>query len=210
MTEAYPLSWPDGWPRTPAHKRVDGRGIFGKMVQETGRTWRSKRPLTFAQARDSLYDALRKVDAREVVLSTNFQLNSYGQPRGDRRRPDDEGVAVYFRRKGRHFVMARDAFTRAEENMRSLALALEAMAQLERHGGDLMTERAFTGFAALPPPRSCWEILGVKPGASPAEVRSAWRVRAADAHPDVGGSNAAMAELNAARDAALKLLEGAA
>ena len=28
MTEAYPLSWPDGWPRTPEHQRIDGRRII--------------------------------------------------------------------------------------------------------------------------------------------------------------------------------------
>ena len=88
--------------------------------------------------------------------------------------------------------------------MRSLGLAIEAMRQLERHGGGTMMERAFSGFAALPPPRSCWDILGVPVGSSRAVIEKAFRERAPAAHPDRGGSNADMAELNAARDRALR------
>lgn len=43
-------------------------------------------------------------------------------------------------------------------------------------------------------------LLGVRAGASAADVRAAYRDRAARAHPDAGGSAAHMAELTAARD----------
>jgi len=43
-------------------------------------------------------------------------------------------------------------------------------------------------------------VLGVGAGASAAEIRAAYRDRAARAHPDAGGSAARMAELSAARD----------
>lgn len=211
MAEAYPLSWPAGWPRTPPSQLRDGRGTFGKFKARDGQSWRSKEPLTFSQARNSLYEALRKIGATNVVLSSNFQLNTLGQPRGDRRRPADEAVAVYFRRNGRDLVMARDAFWRGEENMRSLALAIEALATLERHGGNLMTERAFTGFAALPPPASCWEILGLDAAtATSAAVQEAFRARSKELHPDrPGGDAAAFARLTEARVEALKQLGGA-
>ena len=48
--------------------------------------------------------------------------------------------------------MARDAYKTVAGNMRSLTLAIEAMRQLERHGGSTMMERAFQGFAAIAPP----------------------------------------------------------
>jgi DnaJ-domain-containing protein 1 len=88
--------------------------------------------------------------------------------------------------------------------MRSLTLALEALRQLERHGGGVMLERAYQGFAALPAPPKPHEILGVAADASADEVRKAWRAKISGAHPDNGGTGAA--ELNAARDDMLKRL----
>jgi hypothetical protein len=38
------------------------------------------------------------------------------------------------------------------------------------------------------------EVLGVRPGASPDEVRAAWRRRVLATHPDRGGDEAAFAE----------------
>ncbi|MDZ4371592.1 MAG: J domain-containing protein [Phenylobacterium sp.] len=207
MAEAFPLSWPDGWPRTPATQLRDGRQVFGKMRDREG-GYRSKGQLTFSEARDSLLVALRKIGARDVVISSNFTLNQSGLPRGDRARPNDEAVAVYFKRRGRDLVMARDAFWRFEENLRSLALAIEALATLERHGGDLMTERAFTGFAALPPPPSCWDVLGLEAaGATADDVQRMFREGSRQHHPDAPGGDAeAFKRLTAARADALRAL----
>jgi hypothetical protein len=203
VTEAFPLAWPEGWPRTPEGEKKDGRYSF-KRQQDTGRGYRMGQPWSFAAARDALLEELWKHNPSSVVLSSNFQPGKNGPMEG-RRRPEDEGIAVYFQRKGKPYVMACDRYHDAEGNMRSLALALEAMRQLERHGGGTMMERAYEGFAALPPPKSCWEILDLKPGASADDVRRAYRAKAPRAHPDGGGSHDRMAELNAARDEALKL-----
>ena len=116
----------------------------------------------------------------------------------------DQGVAVYFTLNGRAMVMACDRYQRVAANLRSLGLALEAMRQLARHGGGVMMERAFAGFAALPRPPSCWDVLGVEEGASRGDIERAFRNRAKKVHPDAGGNDHAMAELNAARDQALK------
>lgn len=47
-------------------------------------------------------------------------------------------------------------------------------------------------------------ILGVPPGASEADIRSAYRRKMARAHPDLGGSTEEAAKLSAARDALLR------
>ena len=47
-------------------------------------------------------------------------------------------------------------------------------------------------------------ILGVRPGATPAEIESAYRRLIRRAHPDQGGSDGLAAQLNAARDRLLK------
>lgn len=203
MADAYPLAWPDGWPRTAPEDRIDGRYRF-KRPTENGR-----RPWTFAAARLALVEELfRLTDLDNAVISSDWPLDRKGHARHDARRPSDEAIAIYFTRDGRQFAMACDRYVRAEENMRSLTLAIDAMRQLERHGGGVMMEKAFAGFAALPPPPSCWEVLGLQPGAGADEITAAYRVRARQAHPDrLGGSDAAMAALNAARDAARALLK---
>lgn len=199
MTDAYPLAWPDGWPRTSPQGQTDGRYRFGRNTTDGRKIW------TFVAAREALLSELLRVPGlQSAVISSNWPLDTRGHARASASRPDDQGVAVYFKRGGRTLAMACDRYTRAEENMRSLTLALEAMRQLERHGGGTMMDKAFAGFAALPAPPTCWELLDVQPGATAAEVQSAYRRLARKAHPDGGGSDALMAELNAARDAALK------
>ena len=69
------------------------------------------------------------------------------------------------------------------------------------------SSKAFTGFVALPAPKSPWEVIGVQRGASLDEIETAFRAKAKRLHSDAGGNDAAMAELNAAR---AKLKEQAA
>lgn len=207
MTEAYPLAWPEGWPRASRADRKDGDAVFRKPPSGSGPTYKSSRPWTFAEARDALLEEAWRHCPTSVTLSTNFQPGRNG-PQEGRRRPDDEGVAIYFQRHGKPYVMACDRYHEAEGNMRSLALALEALRQLERHGGGTMMEKAFAGFAALPPPTPWWEVLGCPSKPTAAEIEAAYRAKARAAHPDAGGSDAQMAEINAARDHARRSIQG--
>lgn len=154
MTTAYPLSWPDGWPRAVGARESDQRFA--------GRAY----GLTMGRARDQLIDELGRLFAKDVVISSNVALRPDGLPYSDHRRVNDPGVAVYFTLKKRPLVMATDRFVSVAGNLRSLALAVDAMRQLERHGGGKMMERAFTGFVAIAPPtwKKPWrEVFGVKP-----------------------------------------------
>ncbi len=200
MTEAFPLSWPPGWPRIPEHRREPGNQFRGQ---------------TFGRARDMMLGQLRLLGAREVILSTNVPVRIDGLPYAQGRPLNgDPGVAVYFVLRNRQMAMARDAFTRIEANLRSLGLAVEHLRGLERHGGATMLERAFTGFAALPAPgakRGCWEILGMEsPSCHPTwrykveDIEAAFRVKLRQHHPDVGGTDEQMAEVNRAREQALQ------
>lgn len=208
MTTAYPLTWPAGWPRTATHRREDSKNRF----KRTGRYSASQSPYwTFAEARDALLDEARRLGASSIVISSNFATGRYGEPVEGKRRPDDQGIALYFVLKRKAMAMAADQHQRAEENMRSLTLAIEAMRQLERHGGGVMMERAFEGFTALAAPgavRPWRDVLGL--GGSQtvpvgrAVVEHRYRELAKQRHPDAGGSADAMAELSRARDEALK------
>ncbi len=204
MVDAYPLAWPDGWPRTPDHLRPIGRGQFMRGSWNGGIS--TRRAWTLAEARDELLAELKRLKADSIVVSSNFRPGRDGVLVEGKRRPDDQGVAVYFRRNREAYVMAYDEWKDAESNFRSLALSIDALRQLERHGGGTMLKRAFGGFVALPAPKQPHEILGVSADSGEAAVRAAWRSAVADAHPDRGGSEARTAELNAARDDMLKRL----
>jgi len=79
---------------------------------------------------------------------------------------------------------------------------------IERHGGAAILERAFTGFDALPPPKSPFDILGVsREHASEASIQVAFKAKARTYHPDAPtGSHNLMAELTDARDKALEIV----
>ena len=154
--DAYPLTWPDGWPRTRASKRVwalpGGHGnamswdrVVSRLITEVGR-----------------------LEASHVVLSSNQPLRRDGLPYAAKRNIEDPGVALYFRLGDRSLVMAQDRYCLLIDNIRSLALAIEGLRQMERHGGGHMMERAFRGFEALPPPstdtRPWREVLGLSDG----------------------------------------------
>jgi DnaJ domain len=197
--QAFPLTWPQGWPRTPEHARESGYQ-FTQIDFQSG--------VRVAVSLDRAYSLLREelvqLKAGNVVVSWNYRHDQYGFPIETEFAPKDQGVAVYFMLNGRPMVMACDRYQKAAANLRSLGLALEAMRQLARHGGGVMMERAFAGFEALPRPPSCWDVLGVEEGASRADIERAFRDRAKKVHPDAGGNDNAMAELNAARNQALK------
>lgn len=188
MTEAYPLHWPDGWPRTPDQQRKWSLAGGRSGTQPFGRT------------RDRLLDELRRLGARGAVLSTDRPLRRDGLPYANKGAGEDPGVAVYFTLNDRQMVIAQDAYELMEDNIRSLALAIEHMRGLERHGGGHMMERAFAGFEALPAPGvTDWRHVLGSGITTRAEAETRYRKLARERHPDAaGGSEAAMADLNVA------------
>ncbi|VWB69734.1 J domain-containing protein [Burkholderia lata] len=208
MIAAYPLQWPDGWPRMQAHARVHGK------FNTKRRGARFADALTVADGVTRVLDELGRfgVGRDDIVISTNIRTRLDGLPRSDQRAPDDPGVAVYWQtRAGHRRVMAIDQYQRVADNLAAVAATLDAMRAIERHGGARILERAFTGFAALAAPdrtRHWREVLGVPPEMREMwQVRATYRRRAMEFHPDrPGGSHDAMAELNAALVAAEKEL----
>lgn len=182
---AFPLAWPAGWPRTPH----PGPSRFD---------------VTLDHARTELRWEIERLGGNYMLLSTNLPIGRQGHPLSGRAQPADTGVAVYFNLRGRQMVFACDRWNRVEDNVRAIQKTVEALRGIERWGASSLLERALTAFTALPAPRSCWDILGIKQGASQDEVEQAYRHKAKMAHPDVGGSTQAMAELNKAREEALK------
>jgi hypothetical protein len=196
MTTAYPLAWPAGWPRTPSYKRQPSKFKPGALALEAQETrWE-----------------LQRLGAKNAVISTNIELRQDGLPYSNRRRPDDPGVAVYFTYEKRQQCIPCDRWATVEENLRAVWKSIEALRSLERWGAKSFVDAAFTGFAALPAPgaaRAWWDVLGVSQHASIDEIQAAWRAKAREAHSDVGGNDAAMSEINVARDTGIKSRERA-
>jgi hypothetical protein len=202
MIPAYPLQWPAGWPRTPVTGQRYGR--FGTRKQD--KPYTSYSTITIAEGTSRVLEQLARmgVDRQDVVISTNLALRLDGLPRSSQAAPRDAGAAVYWQTsKGERRVMAIDQYYKVEENLAAIAATLDAMRAIERHGGAQILDRAFTGFAALPAPsaaKSWRQVFGYNPGVTITRdmLRATYRRLASERHPDRGGSDAAMSELNVA------------
>lgn len=208
MIAAYPLQWPEGWPRTSYFSRIPGRFSTKRNSRSTAQD------LTVADGVERVLDELNRfgIGREDIVISTNLKTRLDGLPRSDQKAPEDPGAAVYWEtRKGQRKVMAIDQYLKVADNLAAIAATLDAMRAIERHGGAQILDRAFTGFTALPAPgakRHWREVLGVGPlERDMAVVRLAFKRAASGAHPDKGGSHDAMTELNAALAAADKDLK---
>ena len=186
--DAFPLQWPDGWPRTKRRTEPRYRVSYQQAVSEMLRE-------------------LKLLGARNVVVSTNVPIRGDGLPYADwtRRKIDDPGVAVYFVRRGKSQVIACDSWVRVQQNIRAIGLTVVGLRAIQRAGATELLDRAFTGFKALPPAgggtesHGQWrDILGVRASATFSDAQSAYRKLAHKYHPDRGGDAGAMAILNRA------------
>lgn len=205
LLAAFPLSWPDGWPR---HKGARQDARFSKG--EARGTITGRADISMADAMKRVHYELERLGVNvydDCVISTNLKVNMSGLPRSDQGEPSDPGVAIYWQKKGQPMrVMAIDIYSRARDNVAAVAATLEAMRKIERHGGATILERAFTGFTALPKPSGpdWWEVLKLPRETTRGNILARHRELARERHPDTGGSNHQMAELNRARDQALQ------
>lgn len=172
---AYPLQWPPGWPRTA-----------------TRQAWPSDRT-TLAGALKDCQDELRRLGARNIVLSSNVTLGA--------ERPFDPGVVAYCTYDGLQIAIPCDRWTTVAGNLRAIAKTIDAMRGMERWGAKHMIRAMFTGFVALPAPGDDWRQIFGNPRTIE-EVDAAYKALAKAAHPDQGGSHERMAALNAARQRA--------
>ncbi len=191
MTQAYPLHWPQGFPRAKSRSP-------------------SKFKATVSSALDFVEEELRRfgndtgkrVDA--LVISTNYSLSD--------RNPKDPGVAAYFRWDNIDVCIPADQYSRIEENLQAIARVIEAQRAILRHGGLNIVRAAFRGFAALPPPkgpdgqleRPWWMAMGFDSTPTLPEAEARYRELVKSSHPDRGGD---AAQFNVITDAMRKARE---
>lgn len=181
MTQAYPLTWPEGMPRTPT--RLSGR--FNTSVVGAVR---------------NVLDEMRRFgkdsgkEVKNIVLSSNVTLTD--------QRPTDPGVAAYFRWDGIDCCIAVDRYTKTEDNLQAIFRVIEAERTKLRHGGLNIVRAGFRGFAALPPPTGAaaqikkpWRQILEVTGGTIADAEARYRVLVKTHHPDKGGDAAKFNEI---------------
>lgn len=190
MTQAYPLLWPEGWPRTK--NRSPGQ-------------YRTGLPGALKNLRDQLRMLCGDAAAKTLVMSSNITLGVEA--------PADPGVVAYFTWDGQAMAIPCDRWSKVEHNVQAIGLTIEAMRAMDRHGAKHMIRAMFRGFTALPAPgagqRHWRTVLGI--GATDpvdvAAIEALRRTLARQHHPDAPGGNAdRMAEINAACDQAVREL----
>ncbi len=126
------------WPgeRTPNHRRKNAQ-------------FRS----TYAATLDLLEDELRHLGAKEIVIQAPFlldQIRNDGWPKSSAS-PYDVAVVLSFETKSGVLAFPCDRFTSFADNVRAIALSLQALRAVDRYG---VTRRAeqYSGWKQLPPP----------------------------------------------------------
>lgn len=196
----YPLQWPDGMPR---HKGTRESGQF-----------RSSLNAALENARKSLAafgrDTGIQIRPESIIFSSN--VGGLGVSR-----PEDPGIALWFEWDGATRCIAVDRYSKPEANLQAIHHIIEADRTKLRHGSLEIIRTAYRGFIALPSPdhkRTWREVLEIeevdylRKTVTTDDVRSAWKRLSRIHHPDnPEGSTELMAEINTARDEALKELE---
>lgn len=183
---AYPLTWPTQFPRAKARDPGRFKATLAaslKNVQDSLRLFAA--------------DSGKRLDG--LVISSNVTLGV--------QRPADSGVAVWFTWDTMQLCIAVDRYASVEANLQAIHHIIEARRVELRHGTLALVRATFTGFRALPAPagKSWWDVLSLPRDAKRSDVEAAYRRLASTHHPDrEGGSAEKMAELNVAREAALK------
>lgn len=187
LERSSPLAWPTDEPRTPPLNKI------------------RKSPFSVSASRteNQLGEELTRFKARDAILSIDLPFRGAVK---------DAAAALFFDLPdGRKISICCDLYYQQSDNIRALLMVLQAMRTIQRYGGHNISQKTFTGFVALPPPKDCWKILGISKSVGEALsakmrkefISDAFRDRAREGH----GKGADMAALTEARDEALKQLE---
>lgn len=185
--QSYPLFWPQGFPRSKYRENSRFKTSYDNALKNVQGSLR-----LFAS------DSGRKLE--HAIMSSNMTLTGLAN--------GDPGVAVWFVWDGLQVCIPVDRYNTVAANLQAIHHIIEARRVELRHGTLALVRAAFTGFKALPPPPGKhWRDILALPSGQPATrdaVETAFKRLAGERHPDRGGSTDAMAELNSAREMALR------
>lgn len=167
----------------------------------------------------SLLEAeLGKVNGKDILIQLYMEpkdIRGDGWPRAGRR-PKEPGVILTFRRQQETVSMPCDRFVDWEDNLRAIALSLQALRAVDRYGVTTSGEQ-YRGFVALPAASELVDVdvLALHSGvarhdleAAFSTLKQAYVLAVRKVHPDAGGSQDEFMAVRKAYESAAKRLFG--
>lgn len=112
---------------------------------------------------------------------------------------EDRTVILKYTKNGQNFVLSMGKQARAVENLRVLYIAINAIRMNERRGiGEIMANIYLQISSGSSAEKSPYEVLGLQQGLPISVYESMYKELVKKSHPDVGGSEEKMMELNKA------------
>lgn len=183
---------------------VTFRPLIAWQGEETPRRRRSQFSAGFTSTMEVLDRELRQLSAQNVVIQIDVMEDDIrldGWPRSSVR-PDHPGVALSFESKYGPLRYSCDRFDRWQDNLRAIALGLEALRKVDRYGitksGEQYTGwRQLTAGSSLTSRDQAVELIGdlsnlaLGPNWFDSDelTRKAYRQALKYAHPDGGGDS---------------------
>lgn len=187
QVQSYPLHWPPGFPRTKYREAGRLRASYDNALKAVQQSLKG-----FAK------ESGKKLE--HAIMSSNMTLTNDA--------PADPGVAVWFVWDEQQICIAVDRYDTPARNLQAIHHILEARRTELRHGTLALVRATFAGFKALPAPAGKhWRDilkLGQVSRITATDIETSYRTLSKSTHPDAGGSAEAMAELNNAKETALK------
>ncbi|MFP9192997.1 J domain-containing protein [Natrialbaceae archaeon A-CW1-1] len=175
------LEWPDAFPRTslddresyPGNFRVQTRRAFQNILGEL-KTW------------DGVTDVQLESGADHLKQNPNL-------PYANATKPDDPGVVAYFTKDGEQMAAACDRWDNLRDNAQDIYHYLHETRMQEQRGtvtaeNEYQKLRLPSAGEAVEATASPYAVLEIESTAGSDEIRTAYRKRIKEAHPDRGGS----------------------
>jgi hypothetical protein len=115
-------------------------------------------PMPLSDTMEILRREIRALGATETIVQVALQprdIRNDGMIRADARQPAHPGVIVTFESRYGPLSYPCDKFTKWQDNLRAIAIALESLRRVDRFGVTRSGEQ-YKGWVAIPPKPAIW------------------------------------------------------
>lgn len=164
---------------------------------------RSQFQATYGRTLEDLERELGHLDAVDITIQAGFpkdKIRNDGWPYSSAR-PEHPGVVLQFRRPNEKDVLTFRSlkFASFEENLRAIALTMDALRRVDRYG--VVEGEQYAGFKRLEagdPKEAAIEFIKAASGLKAGSMEEHYKAAARKLHPDLGGSHDEFVRLQSA------------